>query len=82
MQTHDRSLDEKSLATLMAETEGILNSRRLTTDSISNPTSTLPLSPSNLLTMKSKIILPPPGDFSRHDLYSYTATEDGGGFNT
>ena len=70
MQTHDRSLDEKSLATLMAETEGILNSRRLTTDSISNPTSTLPLSPSNLLTMKSKIILPPPGDFSRPDLYS------------
>ena len=29
MQTHGRSLDEESLATLMAETEGILNSRPL-----------------------------------------------------
>ena len=70
MQTRGRSLDEESLATLMVETEGILNSRPLTTDSISDPTSSLPLSPSNLLTMKSKIILPPPGDFSRPYLYS------------
>ena len=30
MQTHGRSLDEESLATLMAETEGILNSRPFT----------------------------------------------------
>ena len=65
MQTYDKSLDEKSLATLMAETGGILNSRPLTTDNISDLTSSLPLSPSNLLTMKSKIILPPSGDFSR-----------------
>ena len=65
-----RSLDEESLATLMAETERILNSRPLTTDSISDPTSSLPLSPSNHLTMKSKIILSHPGDFSRPDLYS------------
>ena len=54
----------------MAKTEGILNSRPLTTDNISDPTSSLPLSPSDLLTMKSKIILPPPGDFLRPDLYS------------
>ena len=71
METHGRSFDEESLATLMAETEGILNSRPLTTDNISDPTSSLPLSPSNLLTMKSKIILLPPGDFSRPDLYSH-----------
>ena len=70
MQTRGRSLDEESLATLMAETEGILNSRPLATDSISDPTSSLPLSPSNHLTMKLKIILPHPGDFSRPDLYS------------
>ena len=31
MQTHGRSLDEDSLAMLMAETEGILNSQPLTT---------------------------------------------------
>ena len=70
MQTHGRSLDEESLATLMAETEGILNSRPLTTDNISDLTSSLPRSPSNLLTMKSKIILPPQGDFLKPDLYN------------
>ena len=70
MQTHGSSLDEESLATLMTETEGILNSRPLTTDSICDPTRSLPLSSSNLLTMKSKIISPPPGDFLRPDLYS------------
>ena len=52
MQTHGRSLDEESLAMQMAETEGILNSRPLKADSISDPNSSLPLSPSNLLTMK------------------------------
>ena len=42
MQTHGRSLDEESIAMLMAETEGILNSQPLTTDYISGPTSSLP----------------------------------------
>ena len=70
MQTNGRSLDEESLATVMAETEKILNSRPLITDNISDRTSSLPLSPSNLLTMKSKINLSPPGDFSRPNLYS------------
>ena len=69
MQTHGRWLNEESLVTLMAETEGILNFWSLTTDNISDRTSSLSLSP-NLLSMKSKIILPPPGDFSRPDLYS------------
>ena len=54
----------------MTETEGNLNSQPLKTDSISDLTRSLSLSPSNLLTMKSKITLPPPGDFSRPDLYS------------
>ena len=45
IQTHGRSLDQESLATLMAETEGILNSRPLATGNISDPTSSLPLSP-------------------------------------
>ena len=75
----NRSLDEESFAMLMAQTEGILNSWPLTTDNISDPTSSLPLSPSSLSTMKSRIILPPKEDF--WDLI-YTATEDGGRFNT
>ena len=38
MQTHSRSLDEESLAMLMTETEGMLNSQSLTTGNISDPT--------------------------------------------
>ena len=45
IQTHGRSLGQESLATLMGETERVLNSRPLATDNISDPTSSLPLSP-------------------------------------
>ena len=69
LSTHGKSLDEESLLTLVAETEGILNSRPLTVETISDPTSDLPLAPSNILTMKSKVVMPPPGDFSRPGLY-------------
>ena len=68
---HGKSLDQESLLTLVAETEGILNSQPLTVETISNPTSDLPLAPSNILTMKSKVVMPPPGDFSRPDLYRW-----------
>ena len=71
METPGRLLDEESLATLTADTKRIFSSRLLTTDNVSDPSSNLPLSPSNLLTMKSKIILLPPGDFSKPDLYSF-----------
>ena len=68
---HGKSLHQESLLTLVAETEGILNSQPLTVETISNPTSDLPLAPSNILTMKSKVVMPPPGDFSRPDLYRW-----------
>ena len=46
------------------ETEGILNSRPLTVEKINDPTSELPLSPAKkILTMKSKVVMPPPGEF-------------------
>ena len=38
-------------------------------ETIRDPTSDLPLTPLNILTMKSKVVMPPPGDFSRPDLY-------------
>ena len=53
----------------MVETEGILNSRPLTVETISDPTSELPLSPASILTMNSKVAMPPPGKFSKPDLY-------------
>ena len=69
MQTHGKAFNEESLLMLMVETEGILNSRPLTVETISDPTSELPLSPANILTMKSKVVMPPPGKFSKPDLY-------------
>ena len=68
LKTHGKSCDEESLLTLLTEIEGRLNSRPLTTETISDRTSDIPLSPSNILAMKSKVVMPPPGNFSRPDL--------------
>ena len=54
----------KSLLTLLAEVEAIVNSRLLTTDVANDVTSLLTLSSINLLRMKSRVVIPPPGDFS------------------
>ena len=46
LSTHGKSLDEESLLTLVAETEGILNTQPLTVEIISHPTSDLSPAPS------------------------------------
>ena len=53
-------LDDESLRTFMCEAAGIVNSRPLTPGSLNDPLSDEPLTPNHLLTMKSKIVLPPP----------------------
>ena len=65
-----QSLNDEGLRTLAAETETIINSRPLTVESLSDINIEIPLSPSNLLTIKSDVIMPPPGVFNRPDLYS------------
>ena len=40
-------------------------------DGLNDPLTAEPLTPNHLLTMKSKIILPPPGNFQRPDLYCH-----------
>ena len=70
MKTHGHSLNDEGLRTVVAETEAIINSRPPTVESLSDINSEIPLSPSNLLTMKSDVIMPPPGVFNRPDLYS------------
>lgn len=62
-------LDDESLRTFMCEAAAIVNSRPLTVDNLNDPTSPEPLTPNHLLMMKSRIILPPPGEFQRADLY-------------
>ena len=69
MKQHGHSPDDESLRTLLCEVEAVVNSRPLTTDTLSDPLSLLPLTPSTLLTGKSKLILPPPGKFQREDVY-------------
>ena len=63
LKMHGKSLDNVSLLTLMTEVEGILNSRPLTVEMINDPSSFQPLAPVNILTMKSKLVMPPPGKF-------------------
>ncbi len=63
-------LDDESLRTFMYETMAIVNSRPLTVQNLCDPQSPLPLTPNQLLTMKSNVLLPPPGCFQGADLYS------------
>ena len=67
---HGTQLDDESLQTFMVEAEAIANSRPLTVDNINSPHCPEPLSPNHLLTMKSKLVLPPPGNFQKTDQYS------------
>ena len=62
-------LDDESLRTFMHEAANIINSRPLTTDTLNDPTSPMPLAPNNILTGKSVVVLPPPGNFVKEDMY-------------
>ena len=53
----------------MIEVEGILNSRPMTVEVFNDPTILQPFSPVNNLTMKSKVVSPPPGEFSKPYIY-------------
>lgn len=63
-------LDDTSLRTFFYEAMLIVNNRPLTTDTINDPKGVGPLTPNHLLTMKTSIPLPPPGNFVREDLYT------------
>ena len=70
LEDHAQQLDDESLRTLFTEAENIVNSRPLTIDNLSDPGAPEPITPNHLLTLKAKVVLPPPGNFSRPDLYS------------
>ena len=69
LRTHGESLNDESLRTLLVEVEAISNSRPITCESISDVNSYLPLSPMQLLTMKTNVVMPPPEIFQKVDLY-------------
>ena len=58
-------LKDEGLRIPVAEIEAIIKSRPLTLESLSDVNNEIPLSPSNLLTMKSDAIMPPPGVLNR-----------------
>ena len=68
LKTHATRLDDESLRTLFVEVEAVINSRPLAVETLSDE-SIEPLTPNHLLTMKSKVVLPPPGTFEEADVY-------------
>ena len=69
LKTHGTSLNDESLHTLLNEVEAIINSCPLTTNLLSDANSMIPLSPINLLTLKSRVVMPLPGVFTAPDIY-------------
>ena len=63
----------------MTKVEAVINSRHLTVETVSGSNSLVPFAPSNTLTMKTSVVMPPPGTFQEH---IYTVREDGDVFNT
>lgn len=63
-------LDDSSLRTMFYEAMAIVNSRPLTVDGLNDPMSLEPITPNHLILMKSKIALPPPGEFVKEDVYA------------
>ena len=63
-------LDGESLHTFMYEVGAVINSRPLTLEYIQDSDFPKTLTPNHLLTMKTKVVVSPPGDFCREDVYS------------
>ena len=69
LKTNGTSLNDESLHTLLIEVQAIVNSRPLKTDLLSDVNSMIPLRSINLLTLKSREVMAPPGVFTAPDIY-------------
>ena len=68
-------LNGEALRTFLCEAEAIVSSRPLTVESLNDPLSLNSITPNHLLTLKIKVVLPPPGTFLEADRYSTEALE-------
>ena len=66
---HPTKVDTTSLRTFLYEVMAIVNGRPLTAQNLHSPASPEPLTPNHILTMKSTVIVPPPGSFTKDDVY-------------
>ena len=69
LQSNGSQLNDEALSTFTCKAEAIVNSQPLTIDSLNDPTSLNPLTPNHLLTIKTKVLLPPPAVFQSPDMY-------------
>ena len=69
LESHGTQLDDESLRTFTVEAEALVNCRLLAVNTINSSKNPEPLTFNHLLTMKSKVIMPPPGNFKHADLY-------------
>ena len=70
LETNRRQLNDEALRTFMCEAEAVVNSRPLTADNLTSADTVEALTPNHLLTGKSKVVLPPPGNFQEADEYA------------
>ena len=70
LKNYGTTLNNESLQTLVTEKEAIVNSNLMTFETLSDPTSPKSLSSANLLTLKTRVLMPPPGNFDQPDIYS------------
>ena len=82
LKTHRRRLNNEALSTLMTEVEAVMNSRPLTLELLSDGNSLNSISLSNLLTMKSKVVMSPSGEIGKADIYCQSAGEESNIFQT
>ena len=69
LDNNSERLDDNSLSTFFYEAAAIVNSRPLSLEHVTDPEHPEPLTPNHLLTGKSRIVMPPPGEFSQGDTY-------------
>ena len=69
LKIHETSLNAESPQTFHAEAEAIANTRPITSESLTDVHIPVPLCPMQLLTMKSRAVLPHPGEFQKEDIY-------------
>ena len=70
LSTVGSQLDDECLHTFLCEAAAIINSYPLSVDNLADPDNVMPISPSNFLTMKPSIVMSPPGNFTKDDIYS------------